>query len=204
MLLATADVAQWLAGSVAPSGHRRSASVSMPQKDRNDIDEQDLDDRHAWKNHRVADIRFIRRRQPVSVCKDGWIAACPSDNACDLIERHAANKHPQQNDGDSEREQHHRTEPSISRPVSETVAAKRGPDVMPTWARNNVSPKLRSTRLAESGIVQFRPPVRRNFPRISATISTPDNPKPILPIPGRGMLSAPSRKPSAMPIPMEI
>ena len=66
--------------------------------------------------------------------------------------------------------------PSIKRPVSATVAANFGPEAIPTCARNSVSPRLRRTRFADSGIVQFMPPVRRMFPRISATISTPDKP----------------------------
>ena len=57
-----------------------------------------------------------------------------------------------------------------------TVAANFGPEDIPTWARKSVSPRLRSTRLADSGMVQFMPPVRRRLPRISATIKTPARP----------------------------
>ena len=51
-----------------------------------------------------------------------------------------------------------------------------------------MSPRLRSTRLAESGMVQLMPPVRRRLPRMSATISTPARPMESLPMPGSGML----------------
>ena len=94
--------------------------------------------------------------------------------------------------------------PSITNPVSATVAANFGPEAIPTCARNSVSPKLRKTRLADSGMVQFMPPVRRRLPRINATISTPDSPTASLPMPGSGIWIAPIRKPSAMPIPMEM
>ena len=48
-------------------------------------------------------------------------------------------------------------QPSITTPVSVTVAANFGPEDIPTCARNSVSPRLRITRLAERGIVQFMP-----------------------------------------------
>ena len=89
-------------------------------------------------------------------------------------------------------------------PVWATVAANCGPEAIPTCARKSVSPRLRSTRLAESGMVQFRPAVRRSLPSTSAVISTPDSPSEILPTPGMGTLIAPASKPSAIPSPMEM
>ena len=67
-----------------------------------------------------------------------------------------------------------------------------------------MSPRLRITRLADSGIVQFMPPVRRSLPRTSATISTPDKPDRDLADAGQRKWIAPIRKPSAMPMPIEM
>ena len=58
--------------------------------------------------------------------------------------------------------------------------------------------------LAESGIVQFMPRVRRSLPRMSAMINTPDTPTEIVPMPGSGIGIAPIRNPRAMPMPMEM
>jgi len=86
----------------------------------------------------------------------------------------------------------------------DTVVTNLGPEDSPTCARKSVKPRLRRTRLAEMGIVQVRPPVRRLWPRTSATTSTPARPRASLPTPGIGKAMAPTRKPAAMPIPMEM
>src|SRR5215218_2299225 len=77
--------------------------------------------------------------------------------------------------------------PNIMNPVSLTVAANFGPEDIPTCARKSVRPRLRRTMLAESGMAQLMPRVRRILPRMSAMISTPDNPTEILPMPGSGI-----------------
>ncbi len=74
------------------------------------------------------------------------------------------------------------------------VAANLGPDDIPTCARNSVRPRLRNTILADSGMVQLMPRVRRTMPSSSATINTPQTPTASLPITGMGIWMAPSKK----------
>ena len=59
-------------------------------------------------------------------------------------------------------------------PLTARVAANLGPDAMPTWARNTVSPKFRSTRFADSGSVQTIP-VRLPKVPFEPTSSKPEN-----------------------------
>src|SRR3954471_1045 len=64
------------------------------------------------------------------------------------------------------------------------VVTNAWPELIPTVARNSVSPKFRSTMFAGSGMTQLIGPVRRSRPTMSATMSGPP-PMPSVTVPTR-------------------
>ena len=98
-----------------------------------------------------------------------WVRACsrrqgsPGCRRCrrrcqPLRRRASGTRTTRDQDGNDKDQQHDGAQTQHHDPVSATAATNLGPDAIPTCARNSVSPKLRKTRLADSGMVQ---PCRR-------------------------------------------
>ena len=100
----------------------------------------------SWRSRRPGG----RSEQLVRVRKDRRVAAGAGDDAADLVVRHPEDEQAEIRIGRTRATRTTTPKPSIRKPVSATVAANLGPDAIPTCARNTVSPRLRSTRLAEA------------------------------------------------------
>lgn len=85
---------------------RRALVLLASQQFRDDIDEEDLDDRHAGKDHCITKIGSIRGCQSVRIGQNRRITTSACNNSRHLVVRHSVDKQADNYDRQNESNEH--------------------------------------------------------------------------------------------------